>query len=130
MLWLEDEDNVDWEWHTVLHDGASGWRAEATQELLEELEIDAIPGSGSCRWPGNSPDLNPTENLGSILKDKVAEQLDNLKENRYSEASLKKIVRKTLARMAKNTDLLERLIDSFDDRMHEVIEKNGGKIDY
>ena len=26
-------------------------------------------------WPGNSPDLNPFENLWTLLKDKVAERL-------------------------------------------------------
>ena len=41
-------------------------RALAIQALFEELGIDFLANS---EWAGSSPDLNPTENLGSITMD-------------------------------------------------------------
>ena len=38
-------------------------KALATQALLEEKNIDFLEND---EWAGSSPDLNPTENLGSI----------------------------------------------------------------
>ena len=35
------------------------------------LKSNGVQVWGNEIWPGNSPDLNPTENLGEIVKDRI-----------------------------------------------------------
>jgi hypothetical protein len=53
-----------------LHDKAPYMKANATQHLLEDEEVKFW---GNSIWPGNSPDMNPAENIGAIIKNKVEE---------------------------------------------------------
>ena len=43
--------------------------------MLEDLKLDCFKSSGFGRWPGNAPDLNPAENIGAIMKDRVEDVL-------------------------------------------------------
>ena len=47
-------------------------KALAIQQLLKENNIEFFDNS---EWPGSSPDLNPCENLGSILMQEVEEMI-------------------------------------------------------
>ena len=52
----------------MLQDKAYYMRALATQNLLREHGINFW---GNNIWPGNSPDLNHAEHIGSVIKDEV-----------------------------------------------------------
>jgi hypothetical protein len=67
-------------------------------------------------WPSQSPDLNPIENLRSILD-------SNLKDRRpQSEEELFEILKEGWKNLS--TDLLERLSDSMPRRFQAVIDAN------
>ncbi|CAF4138404.1 unnamed protein product, partial [Rotaria sp. Silwood2] len=68
---LRDPSNVlDTDEVIFLHDKAPCMKANATQHLLEDEDVNFW---GNSIWPGNSPDMNPAENVGAIIKDKVEE---------------------------------------------------------
>jgi hypothetical protein len=116
---------------TFVHDCAPGWTAHITQEAMIKTNIDFIHAHDYGRWPGNSPDLNPAENLGSILMKQVDYELDKYEDDKkYSEQVLMRILRKVLRRMKENKILLSNLVLSFPLRLKKVIESNGCKIDY
>ena len=51
--------------HIFMHDGAGPHRAHIVQGVLEELQIEVM------MWPPYSPDLNPIENLWSVMKKQI-----------------------------------------------------------
>ena len=73
---LKDRTNVLYVDGTIiLHDRAPGWAAKATQEVVEDEPTDFFKSS---EYPGSSPmgpNLKPTENIGSILMEKVDEKM-------------------------------------------------------
>ena len=48
-----------------MHDGAPCHKAKKVTKFLSDLDLSVLP------WPGNSPDMNPIENLWSIVKKKI-----------------------------------------------------------
>ncbi len=72
-------------------------------------------------WPGNSPNLNPIENLWSIMKQKVAEM-----EPATTILQLQSQLQSAWAGLSPN--LLEDLIMSMPKRMKMVIQLKGGYI--
>ena len=65
---LEQQMLPHWENHgckLFMHDGAPCHRANIVKAWFAEKGIDTMG------WPGNSPDLNPIENVWNYMKDKV-----------------------------------------------------------
>jgi hypothetical protein len=84
---------------------------------LIEGQIGNVWGHGV--WPANSPDLNPTENLWSILKDSLQKppiptNLQSLQDRFQSEW-------KNL-----NPTLLDKLSQSFKNRIESMLKADGG----
>ncbi|CAF1353673.1 unnamed protein product [Rotaria sp. Silwood1] len=66
---LKNEENViDHDEVIFVHDKAPCMRANKTQHLLQDNDVKFW---GNDIWPGNSPDLNVAEHIGSIIKDEV-----------------------------------------------------------
>ena len=80
----------------------------------------------NSQWPGSSPDLNVTENLGTILKDKVEASLsDYSAADRLNKDFLLQTIENELEEMSKDTELFETLLRSYPSRLVEVRKNNG-----
>lgn len=110
---------------TFLHDKAPCCKALATQALLRESGVDFF---SSSEWPGSSPDLNPAEHIGAIIKDGVEDHLR--RGGDHSQAALRQAIDAVLTGMRGNTDLFERLLCSYPARIKAVFEADGGPTDY
>lgn len=76
----------------------------------------------SLAWPSNSPDLNPIENIWSILKRKVNEIHNETK------TDFIKCISEKWNGISKET--INNVIDSMSKRILKVIERKGNWIDY
>ena len=100
-----------------LDDSAPCHRTKKVDEWHEMNNIKRI------EWPGNSPDLNPIENLWHVLKFKI----------RRVPISNKKQLIKELNRIWENeisNDLLKTLANSMNRRLKCVIKVKGGLTKY
>ncbi|CAF1445209.1 unnamed protein product [Adineta ricciae] len=74
-LWLcdcDEENVIDPDEVTFVHDKAPCMRANKTQHLLQDNNVKFW---GNGIWPGNLPDLNVAERIGSIMKDEVEKKM-------------------------------------------------------
>ena len=98
---------------------------------MAELKTKGIPFWGNDLWPGNSPDLNPTENLGEIVKDRVEKFMHaESGPGRYSEETLMKNLNTILTELEYDTDLFESLLCSMPERLKQVGEAEGGHTNF
>ena len=86
------------------------------KKYLEEVGIEVL------KWPSSSPDLNPIENLWSIVKMKVYKRFPKNKRElkEYLVEEWQKIEPKTIA----------NLVESMPKRCQEILGKNGNCIEY
>lgn len=111
-----------------LHDNAPCHKANATQALLKDSEIDFFDRT---QWPGNSPDLNVAEDIGSILMDKVESlMIAENGANRTSKVVLLQHLENVLHELQNETELFENLLKSYPQRLRAVREANGGHTKY
>lgn len=111
-----------------VHDKAPCMRAKATQQLLKANNVEFW---GNDVWPGNSPDLNPAENVGAIIKDEVeARMLEERGPGRYSVETLKRNLILVLEGLENRTELFQDLLCSYPSRLRAVREAHGQHTGY
>ena len=100
-----------------MQDGAPCHRAKIVTQFLKAQKINILD------WPGNSADLNPIENVWTILKNKVFErQPTNAK---MLEQAIKEMwVRDISPAYCRN------LVESMPRRLEAVIKAKGGPTKY
>lgn len=102
---------------TFMHDGAPCHRAKKVSKWLADNNFDILD------WPGNSPDLNPIENLWKIIKDKV-----EFHETGSTE-KLKEAIKKVWCNEI-STAVCQNLIKSMPKRLYRVIKSKGQMTKY
>jgi transposase len=100
-------------------DGAPPHRAKFTQRWLKKNHQSFVASSD---WPGNSPDLNPIENLWGHMAQQVADRKPR------DLNQMKKIIKEEWARV--NKKFLENLVASMPRRIQALVEQKGGITKY
>ena len=93
--------------------------------MFDSHETRARTGKPVC--PSNSPNMNPAENIGAIIKDKVEELMASEdRQNRYNYDILKTNVENTLKDLENDTDLFIDLLCSMKKRFDALKAAGGG----
>jgi transposase len=97
-------------------DNAPAHTSRAAKQLFHDRNITVLP------WPSNSPDLNPIENIWSILKTNVAKRCPKTK------SSLETIAVEEWAAIPQ--EFISSAISSVPKRIEQILNMNGRKCDY
>lgn len=110
----------EWRQHgvtTFMHDKAPCHTARRVSQFIRENRLTVLD------WPGNSPDLNPIENLFGILKDRLS------RETILTRDEMVERVRHHWTREITMANV-KKLIDSMPRRIQSVITARGGITKY
>ena len=100
-----------------MQDGAPCHQSKLVKKFSEKNSIQML------ELPGNSPDLNPIENLCSIMKNKVSEK------HPTSLGALQSAIKEVWVKEI-SSDYCCKLIESMPHRRQEVIKNKGGHTKY
>ena len=95
---------------TFMQDGAPCNRSKVVSDYLKKIK--------TIDWPGNSPDLNPVENLGSLLKDRVVDRQPT------STQDLESVIKHVW--IHEITEYCKSLVESMPRCLQAVLENTGG----
>lgn len=116
VQWLDDQTLNRRKKLVFMQDNAPSHSARATKEYLASL---GFKNQNLMVWPPNSPDLNPIENLWAIIKRKVYSDGKQFS----SKAELWRAIQDAASSIDCTT--IEKLTDSVNERLFEVIKRNG-----
>jgi hypothetical protein len=103
---------------TFQHDSAPCHKAKTVTKFLEAEKIHVLP------WPGNSPDLNPIENLWELLKRDISKNLITNKRD-----LIEKLIN-VWHHSEEIKKICQNLIKSMTRRVEAVIAAKGGHTKY
>lgn len=97
-----------------MHDSAPCHKARSVTEFLDRHNVQVLP------WPGNSPDLNPIENIWGFIKHGTSSKTITTRQQMVSELI------KLWFRDATFNQKIRNCIDSMPRRIQAVINAKGG----
>ena len=104
----------------------SGNTRAATTERHRRLQQQRVAG-----FTGSSPDLNPAEDLGAIIKDRVEDRMLNEEgRGRYLHQNLLSNLQTVLHDLEHDSELFAELLLSFRHRLDAVVAAAGGHTGY
>lgn len=97
---------------TIFQQDNAPWHtSKVMQSFLQQAKVSIL------EWPGNSPDINPIENLWLIMKKVAAKHPKNIE---HLKTAIKEVWIKEI-----DLDICRRLVESLSTRLREVIQNKG-----